>query len=1151
MVLLWLSITVLLAAPLVAQSTSAQITGTVRDPSSAVVPGAAVIVVNTATGVERQTMTAETGGYTVTMLQPGSYRVNVQKAGFRPVSRSGITLQVDQVARLDFTLEIGTTAETVEVVASAALVESETSSLGQVVDNQKILNLPLNGRMTFRLVQLTPGVITSPGSNGQFGDISVGTFDDVHFSINGGRAQSNSVMVDGVPASTGFLNLFTNVPSVDATQEFKVQSNGLSAEWGRFGGGVLNVSTRAGTNEIHGSLFEFLRNSAFDANEFFNNRAGRAKPPFRMNQLGGAVGGPLVRNRTFFFANYEATRWRRGDVLLTTVATDLERQGNFTRSLNNTGEMIVVYDPTTTRSSPSAPGQLERTPFPGNILPANRLDAAGKNLVGFYPQPNTTGDPLTQTNNFISNEPRRIDKDDGAIRIDHDLTSSYRMFGRFAVTRNSLHQPDTFRNEATPGVGANGDILFHYYTGAFDNTVTLSPTLLLNIRYGFARFHWARETRSYGFDQTKLGFPASMVNQLQIPVFPVVNVEGYSAMGGGSFIRTGQDTHSLLPSLTKITGRHNLKFGGDFRLRRNNLWIISNGGATYSFARNFTRGPDPNRFYANSGHAVASLLLGTAGGGSVNTVPGVSLQNWYVGGYFQDDIRINSRLTVNLGLRYESESPYTERRDQLGWFNVNLPSPVRNSAYPNLTGGLEFVAVQGHSRYPYSWDKNNFAPRAGFAWTIAPKTVLRAGAGLFYAPLETNNNLNTYSPVNGIGYTGTTPFVSTLDGLTPFRYLNNPFPEGLQKPTGNSLGAATLLGQAVASWDYAARTPYIWQWNVDIQHQLSRDLLIDVAYAASKGTRLARGYNFDALDPVYLSLGAGLQQLVDNPFYGQITVGALAQPRVARRQLLLPYPQFNGVDIINSGSASSIYHSLQVKLEKRLAQGYSFLVSYTGGKLITDSNNYLAGLGVQSNNTGVQDWYNLRAERAISEMDMSRAFAASFVAELPFGKGKRWLSGTGFAAKIFGDWQLSGIFSHKSGTPLVMSAPVTGGGNRPHSAGRSAALDQSRSRDEQIRRWFDTTAFLLPDPFTYGNVSRTLGNVRGPTLTGLDSILARNLTFKERVDLQIRWEVFNVLNTPHFWLPNTAFGSLQFGQISATQITALPRVMQFALKLGF
>lgn len=463
---------------------------------------------------------------------------------------------------------------------------------------------------------------------------------------------------------------------------------------------MINVSTRSGTNHLHGSLYEFLRNHALDANEFFNKRAGGGKPPFRMNQFGFAAGGPVTipglykgRDRTFFFTDYQGTRWRRGDTFLGTVPTTEQRSGNFTRTLTQAGLPIVVYDPLTTRADPARPGRFLRDPIPGNLVPQNRTDAVGAKLASYYPQPNTAGDPVTRVNNYFSNAMRGIDQAVWGGRVDHTITQAWRAFGRFSVNRTTLAQPDNYGNPATTGVGANGRLFLNNYSAGLDNTVTLSPATVPNVCYGFARFFWSRNTRSYGFDQHELGLPDALVRQFAESLFPIVAVEGFSGMGGGSVLRTGQDTHSLLASLTHLRGRHSFKAGLDMRLRRLNHINLTNGGGQYAFNRTMTRGPNPNVFTDNAGIGFASMLLGTPTSGNVNITAGNSLQNFYYSGYVQDDVRLSRTLTLNLGLRYETETPLSERRNQINWFNWSVASPVRNPSFPNLTGGLEFASA--------------------------------------------------------------------------------------------------------------------------------------------------------------------------------------------------------------------------------------------------------------------------------------------------------------------------------------------------------------------------------------------------------------------------------------------------------------------------
>ncbi|MDZ4796601.1 MAG: carboxypeptidase-like regulatory domain-containing protein [Bryobacteraceae bacterium] len=1139
-----------------AQGTTGQIVGIISDPSGGGVPGVAVKVTNEDNGSVREIESNETGAYVAPLLQPGNYRLTMTKQGFRPVSRTGIKLLVDQVLRINQELELGAMAQEVVVTATTPLLESETSAIGQVVDGAKIQSIPLNGRSAFRLVQLTPGLIASPASNGQFGDIPVNTNQDSTFSINGGRQMSNEIHIDGVPSTTGQFNTMTTIPSIEATQEFKVQSNNLSAEWGRFGGGVVNVSTRSGTNRFHGSIYEFVRNSAFDANEFFNNAAGRSIPPFRMNQFGGAVGGPVNlgklykgTNRTFFFGDYQGTRYRRGDTGRFSLPTAEQRNGDFSRTLTQTGALVVIYDPTTTAPDPARAGQSVRSPFPGNVLPANRIDPIARKLVSYYPLPNTAGDPFTGFNNYANNAGRSIDQNQVSGRVDHTFTPSYRVFGRFAHNRTLLTQPDSYGNVATPDPGAVGTTPFRQTTFAFDNAITLSPTSILNFKYGLARWYQFRETRSYGFDQRTLGFPDSLVRQFQIPVFPAVSVEQYGALGGQSYFSSGNDTHTLIGGWTRVMGKQTIKIGGETRLRRINFFLLGGGGGSLTFNRVFTRGPNPLQFYDNAGNGIASLLLGNPNAGSVPVVSGVSAQNFYSAGYIQTDARLTPRLTMNAGIRYESESPFTDRYNAINYFDADIPSPAKNSQFPNLRGGLVFASPE--SRHVWNWDRLNFAPRLGFAWSVAPKTVLRWGGGFFYAPAETSNVATAFAANDG--FAANTPLVSTIDGgLTPYRTLSNPYPEGIIQPVRNSLGASTFLGQSTAVWDRTQVMPVTYQWNFDVQRELPGQILVDVAYVGSRGVHLAfKNRQMNELDPQFLSLGTALNQQVNNPFFGSINVGTLAQRTVTRRQLLLPYPQFTGVNVINMTMANSIYHSMQLKVDKRFSSGIGILFAYTAGKLISDSNNTVSNNGGAANNpANTQNWYNLRLERSLSEMDVAQNFVISFVAELPFGPGKALFPGArGLSARLIGGWQLNGITSRRGGFPLSMSATIPGGGNRPNTTGQSAEINADRSRGEAIARWFNTAAFLQPASFTLGDVGRTLPDTRGPALFNQDVSLIKNTRIKEGVQLQLRFEYFNVTNTPSFSAPNTALGSGAFGRIQTTLL--LPRVGQIAAKINF
>ena len=1173
---LLLLVAAMLATANLTYGQTAEVTGRVTDRNTAVVPGTEVSISSVETGVSRKAVTNDEGYYTIPLLQPGAYQLTVRKEGFKPVARDNVALEVGQTARLDFTLEAGNVNEVLNIVEQSPLLSQETSSLGQVIDGKKITNIPLNGRSPFRLVQLTPGVLGSNSANGQFGDIPVNTTFDSNFSINGGRSQSNEVTIDGVPSTAGFFNQITTIPSVEAAQEFKVESNNVSAEYGRFGGGMINVSTRSGGKDLHGTLYEFLRNDAFDANDFFNNRAGREKPPFRMNQFGGSISGPVWlpkrvfgpasydgRHRTFFFADYQGTRWRRGDVFFTSVPTELERRGDFSQTRDAQGRLVTIFDPLTTRANPNYnSGQpisatntpFIRTPFAGNVIPQDRLDPIAREIIKYYPLPNNQGQQFTNINNFASNAKRRVDGDQYSARVDHHFSESYRTFVRFSRNESALTQPDYFNNVASPNPGAVGTTPFRQHTIANDHTVMLSPTTVLNFRYGYARWFQSRVTRSFGFDQTTLGFPAALVAQQQVPVFPLITAEGYSNLGGQSYFRNGNDTHSLLGSVTKLAGKHALKFGGDARLRRINFFDVNAAGGTYNFTRSLT-GIDSTVTVSNAGNGIAGLLLGAGGGGSTPVNGAASLQNFYVAGYAQDDLKVTSKLTLNLGLRYEVESPYTERYDRLASFDPLVPSPARNAQFPNITGGLVYAGAD--ERHVYDWDLNNWGPRLGFAYSVTPKTVVRGGGGVFFSPLEMSNNAVGFIPTPG--FSASTPWQATTGGRFVFRTLRDPYPQGLLQPVGSSQGASTFISQGLNLWDPDARTPYVMQWNLNVQRELPWGLLVDVAYAGNRGVKLTRGRELNALDPQYLALGNSLTLTQANPF----PLGAAAAATVTQRQLLLPFPQFTSVNLINNTAGNSVYHALQAKVDKRFSGGVNFLLAYTFGKLISDVNNQLAPIGDLTNVTGVQNFYDLRAERAVSEMDRTHSLAFSYVVELPIGRDRRFFGNLrGLAGKVLEGWQVNGVARYDSGVPLAFSAAITGGGNRPNWTGASAKLDSDRPRGEQILRWFDTGVqlnpalpcaapanFCQPPAFSFGNAPRTFSGLRGPSYRNVDFSLIKVTRISETVNLQFRSEFFNVFNIANFALPNTNINNQQYGQITAT--SALPRVIQFALKLGF
>jgi len=1147
------------AAGTTALSQTAQVTGRVSDQSGAVVPGAQITLTNTATGINRESVSNDEGYFTIPLVQPGEYRITVKKAGFKPVIQSGVTLNVEQVARLDFTLELGAVTEVVNVEAAAPLLEKENSTLGAVVDNKRVTELPLLGRNPYSLVNLLPGARAPQSLNG----LPVDMFTTQFVSINGARANQNEFMLDGATNTNPAWSGPTIFPGADSVQEFKVITNNYGAEYGRAAGGVFNVVTKSGTNEFHGSVYEFLRNDALNANEFFANRARQEKPPFRYNQFGFTLGGPISlpkkmfgplggydgKNRTFFFTNYEGVRQRQAVTFVGNVPTALERAGDFSQTRNAAGQVITIYNPLTTRPNPAQPGTFIRDPFPDNKIPANMIDPVAKAMLEFVPLPNTTGG----ANNFTTPSSQKIDKDIFTLKIDHQISDRQRISGRYSHDDSPWNRPVIYGNIGSP---SNGPQTFGRKGVVLDDTYTFSPSLLGSFKYSFNRLINTRLPLSFGFDLTQLGFPAGFASGLQFPSIPVINVAGFTntstipnvgnglLLGASDYIRFGLDTHTWAGNLTKTAGSHTLKWGGEFRLIRNNQTQRGDAANTFAFTSAFTQGPNAATASAAAGNAFSSFLVGTPNSGQISLIPSVALQNTTWALFAQDDFKVTPKLTVNLGVRYDFEAPRTERYDQLANFDFNATPPL-NAPGLNLKGGLAFVGVGGNERGQWNPDRNNFAPRIGFAWSLSDKTVARGGFGIFYAPYVVGTGTGL-TPFGLAGFSANTTFVPSLDGVTPVNFLRNPYPQGLRTPTGNGLGAGTLLGENIAFVDRNIRMPYSEQWNLNVQRELPGNLLVEVAYVGSRGVKLNADRELNQLPDSALAQGNALRDLVTNPFAGQIASGALSAPRISRAQLLRPFPHFLSVVETNATWGASSYHSLQVKGERRFASGFTLLASYSFSKLIDDVTGAFAGEAIAGG--AFQNFNNLRAERSISALDTPQRLVTSFIWELPFGHGKKYLT-KGFASKILGGWQADGILTVSDGNILGVTAQNNqtfsqGGNQRPNWSGANPTLS-----DPTIDKWFDTSVFSQPAQFTFGNAPRTMPGLRGDGVRNLDFSLIKNTKIGEKINTQFRTEFFNAFNTPRFGMPNTTFGNSNFGVVSNTINSA--RVIQLALKILF
>ena len=1124
-----------------AQEFRGTILGRVVDTTNAVVPNTGITVTNTATNASFNTQTGEDGSYLAPFLLPGPYRVTAEMAGFRKAVRDGIEVRVQDRLTIDFTLEVGTTFESIEVTASAPLLEASTASMGQVIDNRQVVAMPLNGRNSYLLTRLAPGVqptttrnFARPFDNGATSD----------FSLSGNRGRANEVLLDGI-TNVGADNVITFVPSIDATQEFKVQTNTYDAEFGRSAGGVVNVTVKSGTNQVHGSLFDFLRHDRLDANNFFNNRVGAKKAPLHYNQFGMSVGGPVYlpkiyrgRDRTFFFFNYEGIRQLDGRTYVGAVPMLRQREGDFSETFTAAGQLIQIYDPLSTRADPARPGQYLRTLFQGNRIPSARWDPVARAAMGYFPPPNAPGNPLTGADNLFYSSGTLDNYDSVITRVDHEINSSQKIFGRFSWSQRPRGDDNYFGNIAD----SNFTIAKRTSRGAaLDYVNTLSVRWLLNLRYGFTRYADPSQNPSEGFDITTLGLPASFRDQTISRAYPRFEVSGLTNMGRDGGSNPTEDTQTFQANVTHIRGAHTLKFGGDFRIIRQSQYSAGYASGRFAFSRSFTQGPDPLRSTATGGNALASFLLGTPSSGLVDKNVALSFQNLYGAGYGQYDLKATRKLTLTLGLRWEREGPRTERYNRMTrGFAFDQPSPLQAPGL-DLRGGLLFAGLGGQPRGQSEAAAAYFAPRVGFAYSANSKTVFRGGYGIFWS----GTTVIGAGASAALGFSASTQFVSSLDGITPLNFLRNPFPDGLINPVGASLGLATLVGQTVSFTDPSRRVPYTEQYSFGIQRQLGANTLVEAAYVGNRGIALANSnLELNQLPDYLLARGSALLEQVPNPFYGLISSGALASRTVARAQLLRPYPQFTGVSVISPTIGSSTYHSLQVKVEKRLSRGFSLLASYAASKLIDDVGN------PQNNN-------NLRAERAISTLDRAQRLMIGGIWDLPFGKGRALAGSVPAVVDLFvGGWQLNCLTTFQSGPVLGISSATNttnsyGGRQRPDSTGKSAGLAYE-STDRMLSRYFDTSAFTPPPPFTFGNVGRTLPDVRAPGINNFDIALVKGFTVYERLKAQLRGEFFNAWNRTEFGVPGTSQGTAQFGVISAVSYEANPaRQVQVALKFVF
>lgn len=1147
------------AATLTGQTFYGSVVGTVTDSSGGAVPQAKVTLTNLGTSDRRDGQTDDSGSYQFINLVPGQYKVEIEKAGFRRFVREPITVEVQSAVRIDVPMQIGDVTQVVEVQAQTPLLQTEDASLGQVVESRKVLEMPLNGRNVFGLVALVPGVV--PG--GQSGTTPTGAnpFAWGNFQIGGGQSNQSASYIDGAPVNAIYSNLTALVPTQDAIQEFRVQTNNLGPEFGHLAGGAINLTTKSGTNSFHGSAYEFLRNRSLNANTFFNNKAGVTRPAFTQNQYGANTGGPIVKDKTFFFFAWEGFRLRQGVSYVYSVPTDAMRAGDFSNVRNSSGAVVPIYDPLTTcgrlgnppcAKDASGNDIITRSQFPGNMIPASRLDPAAKVLTNLWAHANGPGSQFTNVNNYTANASVGGNNDQYNARVDHVFSDKNHAFIRYTYWTNLNLPIDPYRTKTCVDRCTEA---FNDNQAVLAETYSFTPTLIADIRLSYLRFSYDRTALTAGYDLTQLGWPAALNNEVVFRVVPQPNVTGYngvfSTSGTGSTITARNDVYSLAPTLTKLWGSHALKFGAELRRSTHNYYQQNNPSGTFNFDALMT---SANPFSpAGTGNGFASFLLGYGTGGGVNQNALVAGQILYRGYYAGDQWQVTHRLTVNYGLRFEQMGPWSERFDRLSVLLPTVKSDLSTATGLNLYGKLGLVNSPDNPSRNNQALGNLFSPRVGVAWRLNDKTVIRTGYGIFWLPNDIRWNL---APNNDAVNSFNNPFNGTLDGsVTPLDTLRNPFPNGLLPVPGRSPNLQQIFaGQGIAASIYNAPYSYAQQWNFDLQRELPGGMALSLAYAGSKGTHLpGPDQQLDQLPVQFMSLGSKLQDQVPNPFFGLVSIGSLAQPKVAYGQLLRPYPEYTGFSMKNPTNRNSMYHSAQVNLEKRFRRGGTIVGAYTWSKLISDTDTITGWLEPGGGAGGVQDNYNIAAERSLALYDTPHRAVISYIVDLPFGKGQPLGRDVhGLADKLISGWGINGITTFQSGNPLPIGVATNtsnsfGGGQRPNRTGISVNIDGSAQ--SRLNEWFNTAAFSLPAPFTFGNSARTMPDMRSHGIANYDFTAFKNTKITEAVGLQFRAEVFNLFNRVRFAYPGTSMGTPQFGVISGQYND--PRLVQLALRLLF
>jgi hypothetical protein len=1082
------------AGPAFGQAVSGTILGTVTDATGAVRPGAKVTAVNEGTGLTRGTTSDANGEYTFPSLPTGHYTITAEETGFRTLAISNIELGVDQHVKIELKLETGAASETMTVVGESPLLQTSTSELGTTVANQEIEALPLNGRNFVNLTRTVPGVLRGiPGANID-GAGSLAWRASASFSANGQRPRDNNFILDGVDNNETWLQTVVIFPSVDSLDEFKLQTSTYSAEFGRSLGGVVNLQIKSGTNKLTGSGFEFHRDSAFDANNFFNNRAGRPKPDFKQNQFGGTAGGPVFKNKMFFFGSYQGHRETQGQTALSTVPTQAMRNGDFSE-LNRT-----IFDPQT--------GQ----PFPGNVIPSQRFDPVAAQIFSqLYPAPNTAGTRQSNgqiINNYLLNPIKTRHDDQFDTKVDDNLSAANRFFVRYSFQKTHRIQPASLPHGDAGFTFGAGDGNIKAQGLAANDTHIISNHLLNEARFGWTSIKFFMTPIDYGTNPANaVGLPGVNLNQATsaLSQFTFQNIRNLGQNGNQPLI-TNQNDFSFLDNVTWTKGKQTIKMGGNLILRSREVLNADSITGVFAFNNNMTSNcagqPAGCKVDSATGFDVASFLLGLTAGKTralfdANTY---TEKRPEFGAYAQDDYRLTSKLTVNLGLRWDVYPPYLEVNNRQSNFDPSTGQFVVASDNATING----VKV---GRRLQTYSKRDLGPRTGFAYDLSGngKTIVRGGFGVYwdFTPGGTSSS-KAQNP----------PFLqSTAQSPTPSAYGSDlllkaglPAPPGVD-PTRPASGTTRSI------FDINFRDAYARQWNLNVQRGLATNYLLEVAYVGSQGRNMLIKGDPNQAPPVV-----------------GVTDANVNRPYATLSPALRTIGQVQAKGTLD-------YNALQIKFQRRFANNFSFLNAYTWGQAI-DLNSDNDGLVTLTN------VYDPQYNRGPADYDIKHTFSSSWVYELP------WLR-----TEWYGGWQVSGILLARGGLPMTVTqaqgVASTGTGNRPN------RICNGTLSNPTIDHWFDTSCFVSPTDTTgtYGNAGR--GIIRGPGSVNLDASLIKN-TKVGRLNTEFRIEAFNVLNHPQFANPNTTIGNAAVGTISASLSSpscslcgTTERQVQLGLKVRF